>query len=52
MKTRQKQRQNRKYKAETEEMLDKRNGFGVKDLTPYNAVARIKLGSAAPLLLE
>lgn len=40
MKNRNKQRANRKLKAQ-EEKLDKRNAFGAKDLTAYNAVSSI-----------
>lgn len=39
MKNRKWQRENRK-----EAKLDKRNNVGVKDLTPYNAVRRMRNG--------
>ncbi len=50
VKNREKQRANRRAKHQ-EEMLDKRNACGVKDLTAYNAVARMKLGDKATIKL-
>ena len=50
MKSRTKQRENRKLKK-AEELLNKRNEFNVKDLTAYNAVLQIKTnGKAASVL--
>ena len=51
MTNRKKQRANRKLKKK-EEMLDKRNGFGVKDLTAYNAVMQIKTNDKAAIVLR
>ncbi|MCD8009055.1 MAG: hypothetical protein LUC30_03360 [Clostridiales bacterium] len=51
MKNRTKQRANRRLKNK-EEMLDKRNGCGVKDLTAYNAVAHMKFGDKAEVVLK
>lgn len=41
MKNREKQRKNRKLKH-MEEAVDKRNAYGAKDLTTYNAVQQIR----------
>ena len=51
MKNRKKQRENRKLKHK-EELIDKRNGFGVKDLTAYNAVLQIKTNGKAGIALR
>lgn len=51
MKNRIKQRANRKLKKR-EEMLDKRNACGVKDLTAYNAVMQIRTNGKAPIILK
>lgn len=51
MKDRKRQRANRKLKHH-EELPDKRSGYGYKDLTPYNAVFRIKSGNKAPVVLK
>lgn len=51
MKNRKKQRENRKLKSK-EELLDRRNSCGVKDLTAYNAVRQIKTGGKAPIVLN
>ncbi len=51
MKNRKKQRENRKLKIR-EEMLDKRNSCGVKDLTAYNAVQQIRTNSKAAIVLR
>ena len=51
MTNRKKQRANRKLKKK-EEMLDKRNGLGVKDLTAYNAVMQIKTNGKAAIVLR
>jgi len=50
MKSRTKQRENRKLKK-AEELLNKRNDFNVKDLTAYNAVLQIKTHGKAPIIL-
>ena len=49
MKDRKRQRKNRKRKQK-EEMLDKRDGCGVKNLTPYNAVLHMIHKNAEPVL--
>ncbi len=51
MKNRVKQRANRKLKHK-EELLDKRNGCGVKDLTAYNAVVKMRYGEKAKIALQ
>ena len=51
MKNRIKQRANRKMK-EQEERLEKRNHFGAKDLTAYNAVQQIRTKGKAEIALK
>ena len=51
MKDRKRQRENRRIKNR-EELLDKRDQCGVKDLTPYNAVLRMKKGKNATIALK
>ena len=51
MKNRIKQRANRKLK-EREAYLDKRNHFGNKDLTAYNAVQQIRTNGKAEIALK
>ena len=51
MKNRIKQRANRKLK-EQEVRLDKRNHFGNKDLTAYNAVPQIRTNGKAEIALK
>ena len=51
MKNRIKQRANRKLKFQ-EELLDKRNNCGVKDLTAYNAVQQIRTRGKAEIALR
>lgn len=51
MKNRIKQRVNRKLK-EQEARLDKRNHFGNKDLTAYNAVQQIRTNDKAEIALR
>ena len=51
MKNRIKQRANRKLKA-MEERLDKRNHYGNKDLTAYNAVQQIRTKGKAEIALK
>ncbi len=51
MKSREKQRANRREKQK-EAALDKRNGYGAKDLTAYNAVKRIRSGGNAAIVLK
>ena len=51
MKNRIKQRANRKLK-EQELRLDKRNHFGNKDLTAYNAVQQILTNGKAEIALK
>ena len=50
MKDRKRQRENRRRKHR-EEGLEKTNSFGVKDMTAYNAVQRIRIGRQATLKL-
>lgn len=51
MKNRQKQRKNRRTKH-YEEKLDTHNGYGVKDLTAYNAVMKMKTNGKATIALK
>ncbi len=51
MKNRIKQRANRKLKA-MEERLDKRNHYGNKDLTAYNAVQQIRTKGKTEIALK
>ena len=51
MKNRIKQRANRKLKV-MEERLDKRNHYGNKDLTAYNAVQQIRTDDKAEIALR
>ena len=51
MKDRKKQRENRKLKHK-EEMIDKQNSFGNKDLTPYNTVLQMRTKDKAAIALK
>lgn len=51
MRNRQKQRELRR-KQKKEELLDRRNDCGVKDLTAYNAVLQIKTNGKADIALR
>lgn len=51
MKNRKRQRENHRKKV-AEEHLDKCNTYGVKDLTAYNAVERIRTGGRATIVLK
>ncbi len=51
MKDRKRQRENRRQKHQ-EELLDKRNNCGVKDLTAYNAVLQIRSKGKAQIALR
>lgn len=51
MKDRKRQRENRKMKK-VEEVISKRNDFGIKDLTAFNAVMQIKTNGKAAILLR
>ena len=51
MKDRKRQRENRKLKNK-EELTDRRNNCGVKDLTAYNAVLQIKTNGKAAIVLR
>ena len=51
MKNRIKQRANRKLKAQ-EARLDKRNHYGVQDMTAYNAVQQIRTKGKAEITLR
>ena len=50
MKDRKRQRENRRWKHR-EEGLEKTNIFGIKDMTAYNAVQRMRLGRMAVVKL-
>lgn len=50
MKNRARQRDNRRAKHR-EEAIERRNAYGVKDLTPYNAVQQIRTGGRADIEL-
>ncbi len=50
MKGRKRQRENRRLKNR-EEIIDKRNGCGFKDLTAYNAVQQIMTNGKANIAL-
>ena len=51
MKDRKRQRKNRKLKHH-EEALDRRSSTGYKDLTPYNAVLKMKTNGKSEIVLE
>lgn len=51
IKNRMRQRANRKLKRE-EELLDRKNAHGVKDLTAYNAVKQLVSQGKATLVLR
>ncbi|MBQ6104762.1 MAG: hypothetical protein IJL03_02315 [Lachnospiraceae bacterium] len=51
MRNRQKQRELRRSQKK-EETIDKRNGYGIKDLTAYNAVLQIKTKGKANIALR
>lgn len=51
MKDRKRQRENRKMKK-VEEVISKRNDFGIKDLTAFNAVMQIKTNGKAAIMLR
>lgn len=51
MKSRNRQRENRRIKH-LEECLDKRNEYGIKDLTAYNAVKQIVTEGKATIVLR
>lgn len=51
MKDRKRQRENRRLKRK-EELIDRRNNCGVKDLTAYNAVLQIKTNGKAAIVLR
>ena len=51
MRDRKKQRANRRIRHR-EQLLEKRDLCGVKDLTPYNAVLRMKKGKDATIALK
>ena len=48
---RKQQRANRR-KKHYEQSLDRRNDYGAKDLTAYNAVNRIRTGGKAEIVLR
>lgn len=51
MKDRKRQRENRRLKSK-EELIDRRNNCGLKDLTAYNAVLQIKTNGKAAIVLR
>ena len=51
MRNRQKQRELKK-KQRKEEIIDKRNSYGIKDLTAYNAVLQIRTNGKANIALK
>ena len=51
MRNRERQRANRKAKRR-EEALDRRSGSGYQDLTPFNAVNRIRTNGKAQIALK
>lgn len=51
MRNRQKQRELRRSQKK-EAIIDKRNGYGIKDLTAYNAVLQIKTNGKANIALR
>ncbi len=51
MKDRKRQRENRKLKHK-EELIDRCNHCGVKDLTAYNAILQIKTNGKATIVLK
>lgn len=51
MRNRQKQRELRQSQKK-EEIIDKRNGCGIKDLIAYNAVLQIKTNGKANIALR
>ena len=51
MRNRKRQRELRREQKK-EEILDKRDGCGVKDLTAYNAVLQIKTNDKANIVLK
>ena len=51
MKTRERQRENRRAKVK-EEKLSKYDSSGIKDLTPYNAVQLMRTNGKANIVLK
>ena len=51
MRNRQKQRELRKQQHK-EELIDRRNNCGVKDLTAYNAVLQMRTNGKAEIVLK
>lgn len=51
MKDRKRQKENRKLKHK-EELIDRRNHCGIKDLTAYNAMLQIKTNGKATIVLK
>ena len=52
MRNREKQSANRKKKRQQQALLEMRNMYGNKDLTPYNAALQIKTGGKAAIVLK
>lgn len=51
MKDRKRQKENRKLKHK-EELIDRSNHCGIKDLTAYNAILQIKTNGKATIVLK
>ena len=52
MSNRAKQRENRRKKHQREALIEMRNMYGNKDLTPYNAVLQIRTNRKATIRLS
>ena len=52
MSNRAKQRENRRKKRQMEALLEMRNLYGNKDLTPYNAILQIRTVGKAEIRLK
>ena len=52
MSNRAKQRENRRKKHQREALIEMRNMYGNKDLTPYNAVLQIRAKGKATIRLS
>ena len=52
MTQKERRRENRRKKHQREALLEMRNMYGHKDLTPYNAVLQIRTNGKAPIKLS
>ena len=52
MRNREKQRENRRKKRQMQALMEMRNMYGNKDLTPYNAVLQIRTNGKADIRLK